>query len=206
MSARDVGSLLALGSIATADGAGNVRSGRGVDIDSHDSIVYSTDRLVATLGISDLIVVDTSDATLVLPKDRAQDVRQVVAALKLIGAPEITQPKVFLRPWGSYTSLLQDEGYHIRLLEIRPGGRQGLQLHEHRSEHWVVVAGTVLVTREAEEIEVGVNESAFIPPGAVHRIENRGAVVAQVLEVGLGESSGEDDIVRFEDGYHRQAE
>ena len=142
----DVGSLLALEAVAEPDAAGNVRSGRGVDIDSTGSIVYSTDRLVATLGVEDLIVVDTSDATLVLHKDRAQDVRQIVEALKLLGAPEVSQPKVSLRPWGSWTSLLKGPGYQIKLLELKPGGRPSLQSHAHRSEHWIVVAGTALVT------------------------------------------------------------
>ena len=202
----DVGSLMALGDIAEPDSAGNVRSGRGVDIDSSRNIVYSTDRLVATLGVNDLIVVDTSDATLVLPKARAQDVRKVVDALKLLGAPEITQPKVSLRPWGSWTSLLKGPGYQIKLLEIKPGGRPSLQRHAHRSEHWIVVAGAAFVARDGEEIEVATNQSAFIPCGAVHRIENRGDVVLQVIEVQLGDYLGEDDIVRLEDDYHREGE
>ncbi len=199
----DVGSLLALGEIAPPDDAGNVREGRGVDIDSRNSIIYSTDRLVATLGVEDLIVVDTSDATLVLPKDRAQDVRQIVDALKLIGAPEIAEPKVSLRPWGSWRSLLKGSGYQIKLLEIKPGGRPSLQRHERRSEHWVVVAGTAIVTRDSDEITVPTNESIFIPLGAVHRIENRGSEFLQVIEVQLGDYLGEDDIIRFEDDYRR---
>jgi mannose-1-phosphate guanylyltransferase/mannose-6-phosphate isomerase len=175
-----------------------------VDIDSRDTIVYSTDRLVATLGVKDLIVVDTTDATLVLPKDRAQDVRQVVDALKAQGAPEITQPKVSLRPWGSWQSLLKGPGYQIKLLEIKPGAKPSLQLHHHRSEHWVVVAGTALVTRNDETIEVRVNESVFIPMGAAHRIENCGREMLQVIEVQVGDYLGEDDIVRIEDDWARE--
>jgi mannose-1-phosphate guanylyltransferase/mannose-6-phosphate isomerase len=200
----DVGSLMALEGVAEPDAAGNVRSGRGVDIDSRGSIVYSTDRLVATLGVEDLIVVDTPDATLVLPKDRAQDVRQVVDALKLAGAPEVTQPKVSLRPWGSWTSLLKGPGYQIKLLEIKAGAKPSLQRHHHRSEHWIVVAGTALVTRDEEQVEVHVNESIFIPMGAVHRIENCGKVPLQVIEVQVGEYLGEDDIVRIEDDWARE--
>jgi mannose-1-phosphate guanylyltransferase/mannose-6-phosphate isomerase len=200
----DVGSLLALEDVAEHDAAGNVRSGRGVDIDSRGSIVYSTDRLVATLGVDDLIVVDTPDATLVLPKDRAQDVRQVVDALKAMGAPEVTQPKVSLRPWGSWTSLLKGPGYQIKLLEIKAGAKPSLQRHHHRSEHWIVVAGTALVTRDEEQVEVHVNESIFIPMGAVHRIENCGKVPLQVIEVQVGEYLGEDDIVRIEDDWARE--
>jgi mannose-1-phosphate guanylyltransferase/mannose-6-phosphate isomerase len=200
----DVGSLLALEHVAEPDEAGNIRTGRGVDIDTRDSIVYSTDRLVATLGVDGLIVVDTSDATLVLPKDRAQDVRRVVDALRAAGAPEVTQPKVSLRPWGSWTSLLKGPGYQIKLLEIKSGAKPSLQRHHHRSEHWIVVAGTAVVQCGDKTTEVPVNQSAFIPMGAVHRIENRGQETLQVIEVQVGEYLGEDDIVRLEDDWDRE--
>jgi mannose-1-phosphate guanylyltransferase/mannose-6-phosphate isomerase len=199
----DVGSLLALQDVATPDEAGMVRSGRGIDIDSSNSIVYSTDRLVATLGVEDLIVVDTADATLVLPKERAQDVRHIVDALKALGAPEVTQPKVSLRPWGSWTSLLKGPNYQIKLLEIKPGAKASLQKHHHRSEHWIVVAGTAMVTRDAQKIEVHLNENVFLPVGCVHRVENCGKVPLQIIEVQVGEYLGEDDIVRLEDDYAR---
>ena len=199
----DVGSLLALEEIAEPDADGNVRSGRGVDIDSTGSIIYSTDRLVATLGVEDLVVVDTSDATLVLPKSRAQDVRQIVDALKLLGAPEVSQPKISLRPWGSWTSLLKGPGYQIKLLELKPGGRPSLQSHAHRSEHWIVVAGSAFVTRDDETLTVPINQSVFIPLGAVHRIENQGSEPLQVIEVQVGDYLGEDDIVRLEDDWAR---
>ena len=199
----DVGSLLALEHVTESDERGNVRSGRGVEIDSHDNIVYSGDRLVATLGVSDLIVVDTTDATLVLPKDRAQDVRQVVDALKALGAPEVTQPKISLRPWGSWTSLLKGPCYQIKLLEIKPGCQPSLQRHARRSEHWVVVDGTAVVTRDADTIHVATNESIFIPLGAVHRIMNPGTQMLKVIEVQVGDYLGEDDIVRLEDDWAR---
>jgi mannose-1-phosphate guanylyltransferase/mannose-6-phosphate isomerase len=202
----DVGSLLALEDVAAADGAGNVRLGRGVDIDSTGSIVVSTDRLVATLGVDNLIVVDTSDATLVLPKDRAQDVRRVVDALKALGAPEVTQPKVSLRPWGSWTCLLKGSGYQIKLLEITPGSKPSLQRHKHRSEHWIVVAGSALVTRDDEKIAVPVNENVFLPVGSAHRVENVGDEVLQIIEVQVGDYLGEDDIIRLEDDWSRDSE
>ncbi len=200
----DVGSLLALEDVAEPDERGNVRVGRGVDIDSSDTIIYSTDRLVATLGLKDLVVVDTADATLVLPKDRAQDVRQVVDALKAVGAEEVVLPKVSLRPWGSWTSLLVGPGFQIKLLEINAGSKPSLQKHHHRSEHWIVVAGTAVVTRDEEVVEVHVNESIYIPVGAVHRIENCGKVPLKVIEVQVGEYLGEDDIVRIEDDWNRE--
>lgn len=199
----DVGSLLALEDVAEPDVNGNVRVGRGVDIDSHDTIVYATDRLVATIGVEDLVVVDTSDATLVLPKSRVQDVRLVVEALKALGAPEVSQPKVSLRPWGSWTSLLHGDSYHIKLIEVKPGSRLSLQKHHHRSEHWIVVTGTANVTRDGEQIEVHSNESIFLPVGCIHRLENCGKVPLEFIEVQVGEYLGEDDIVRLEDDWAR---
>lgn len=202
----DVGSLLALEQIAEPDERGNVRVGRGVDIDSRDSIVYSTDRLVATLGVEDLVVVDTFDATLVLPKERVQDVRSVVEALKALGAPEVVQPKVSLRPWGSWTSLLKSESFQIKMIEVKPGARLSLQKHHHRSEHWIVVSGTALVTIDEETVEVHANEGVFLPVGCVHRLTNCGKVALQVIEVQVGEYLGEDDIVRIEDDWARDHE
>jgi len=199
----DVGSLLALEDIAEPDEAGNIRLGRGVDIDSSGTIVYSTDRLVATLGVEDLIVVDTSDATLVLPKDRAQDVRQVVDALKAQGAPEVSQPKISLRPWGSWMSLLKNPMYQIKFIEVKPGARLSLQKHHHRSEHWIVVSGTAVVTRDEDRVEVHQNEGIFLPVGCIHRLENCGKVPLQLIEVQVGEYLGEDDIVRIEDDWAR---
>ena len=199
----DVGSLLALDGVAAADESGNVRVGRGVDIDSHNTTVYATDRLVATLGLSDTIVVDTPDATLVLPRDRAQDVRQVFDALKALGVDEVVKPKVSLRPWGSWTSLLTGPGFQIKLLEINSGSKPSLQRHHHRSEHWIVVAGTASVTCDDRVVEVHINESIYIPVGAVHRIENCGKVPLKVIEVQVGEYLGEDDIVRIEDDWVR---
>lgn len=204
LSWSDVGSLEALGDVSEPDGSGNVRVGRGVDIDSHNSIIYGVDRLVATLGVEDLMVIDTADATLVARKDRAQDVRFVVDALKAAGAEEVVKPKVSLRPWGSWTSLLSGPGFQIKLLELKPGGRPSLQRHRHRSEHWIVVAGTALVTRDGERIEVHVNESAYIPVGSEHRIENCGKVSLKVIEVQVGEYLGEDDIVRIADDWNRE--
>lgn len=200
----DVGSLLALESIAEADENGTVRVGRGVDVDTHDSVVYTSDRLVATIGLTDMLVVDTSDATLVVPKDRAQDVRQVFDALKASGAAEVTQPRVSLRPWGSWESLLKGPGYQIKLLEIHPGKKPSLQRHHHRSEHWIVIAGSARVTCDEDVAEVHVNQSAFIPVGAVHRIENCGLVPLKVIEVQVGEYLGEDDIIRIEDDWSRE--
>jgi mannose-1-phosphate guanylyltransferase/mannose-6-phosphate isomerase len=200
---NDVGSLLALEGVAEPDAAGNVRCGRGVDIDSRDTIVYSTDRLVATLGVKDLVVVDTADATLVLPKDRAQDVRLVVEALKAMGAPEVTQPRSSLRPWGSWTLLMKADGFQIKSIHVKPGSRLSLQSHERRSEHWIVISGRAVVDRDSEQFELGANESVYLPAGAIHRMENAGHEPLDVVEVATGDYLGEDDIVRYEDDFGR---
>lgn len=201
----DVGSLLSLADVGEADENGNVRVGRGVDIGTQDSIVYTTDRLVATLGVKDVIVVDTTDATLVLDKSRAQDVRHVVEALKAQGAEEIVQPKTSLRPWGAWTSLLSAPSYQIKLIEVKPGSRLSLQKHNHRAEHWVVVSGTAVVTRDGQRVDVHANESIFLPVGCVHRLENGGKVPLKLIEVQVGEYLGEDDIVRLDDDWARNS-
>jgi mannose-1-phosphate guanylyltransferase / mannose-6-phosphate isomerase len=201
---HDVGSFLALESLSETDASGNTRVGRGIDIDTHDSIVYSANRLVATLGLRDAVVVDTADATLVCAKDRCQDVRSVVEALRAIGAEEVVLPKTSLRPWGSWTSLMKGAGFQIKLLEIKPGCKPSLQRHAHRSEHWVVVEGEATVTRDLETLRVPANESVFLPVGCVHRVENHGASLLKIIEVQVGDYLGEDDIVRLEDDWHRE--
>lgn len=200
---NDVGSFRALESLSEPDSSGNIRIGRGVDIDSRGTIVYSADRLVATLGLDDAIVVDTADATLICAKDRCQDVRDVVDALKLQGAEELVLPRTSVRPWGSWTTLLRGPNFQIKLIEVNPGCKLSLQRHHHRSEHWVVISGTALVQAGEESVEVHVNESAYIPIGEVHRLENCGMLPLKVIETQVGEYVGEDDIVRLEDEYHR---
>lgn len=199
----DVGSLLALESVAEPDARGNTLAGNVVDIDSHDSIVYSADRLVATLGLSDVVVVDTADATLVAAKDRAQDVRLVVDALRAMGAREITESRSSLRPWGSWTMLIKSEGFQVKTIDVLPGQRLSLQSHAHRSEHWVVVEGTALVTIDDATFTVSASESRYIPLGAVHRLANMGEGTLRIVEVAVGDYLGEDDIVRYEDDWAR---
>lgn len=199
----DVGSLAALETIATPDERGNVHSGNIVDIDSHDSIVYSADRLVATIGLEGLMVVDTPDATLVAPKERAQDVRLIVDALKASGAREIVENRSSLRPWGKWTMLVKGTGFQVKTIDVQPGQRLSLQSHEHRSEHWVVVEGRGRITRGTEVFDVGPNESAYIPQGFVHRLENPGTGLLRIVEIAVGSYLGEDDIVRYEDDWER---
>jgi len=203
LDARCVGDFRDLSGAYQVDTNGTVRLGRGVDIDTRDSIVVGGDRLVATLGLSDTIVVDSPDATLVCAADRAPDVPLLVARLAAMGAPEVVEPRTSLRPWGSWTSLFRGPSHQVKILEIAPGGRPSLQKHAHRSEHWIVASGTAFVTCDESMFEVGVNKSAYIPLGAVHRIENRGREMLRVIEVQVGEYLGEDDIVRLEDDWAR---
>lgn len=199
----DVGSLLSLGELAPADEDGNVSVGNVTHVDTHDSITYSAGRLVATLGVSDLVVVDTADATLVAHKDRVQDMRLVVDALKAQGAEEVVSHRTAPRPWGSWTSLLRGEGFQIKSIEVNPGARLSLQSHAKRSEHWVVVEGTALVEIDGETHELDANRSIYVPVGSRHRLGNSGSDPLRVIEVAVGSYLGEDDIVRYEDDWGR---
>lgn len=200
----DVGSLIALGDFMEKDERGNAVCGNVIDVESKNSIIYGEERLVATLGVEDLIVIDTHDATLVCPKDRAQDVRKIVEVLKERQAEEYLVHRTMYRPWGCYTLLERGPGFKIKVIEVKPGERLSLQMHHHRSEHWVVIAGTATVTRGDEVFNVHVNESTYIPPSTMHRLENPGMIPLKIIEVQNGEYLEEDDIMRTEDDYARQ--
>jgi len=199
----DVGSWTALDDVSDKDASGNVITGNVIDIGSRDSIIYAEKRLVATIGLKDAVVVDTPDATLVCSKDKAQDVKKVVDELKKRKAEEHLIHRTVHRPWGSYTILEEGERYKIKRLEIKPGAKLSHQLHYHRSEHWVVVAGTARVTNGENEYDVHPNESTYIPMSTKHRLENRGKIPLQIIEVQNGEYLAEDDIVRLDDEYKR---
>jgi mannose-1-phosphate guanylyltransferase / mannose-6-phosphate isomerase len=199
----DVGSWGSLDEVASKDRAGNVFTGRVVDIDSSRSIVYADRRVVATIGLEDMVVVDTPDATLVCPKSRAQDVKKVVEILKQQKAPEHLEHLTVQRPWGSYTILEEGLGFKVKRVTVHPGGRLSLQLHHQRSEHWVVIAGTARVTRNEEMFDLQVGMSTAIPAETKHRLENPGTQTLHLIEVQNGPYLGEDDIVRFKDDYGR---
>ncbi len=199
----DVGSWGSLDEVAKKDKAGNVVGGRVIDLDSQRSIVYGDRRVVATIGLQDMVVVDTPDATLVCPKSRAQDVKKVVEILKQQGAPEHLEHLTVQRPWGSYTVLEEGPGYKVKRVTVNPAGRLSLQLHHKRSEHWVVIAGTARVTRGEEVFELRIGQSMAIPVETKHRLENPGQEPLHIIEVQNGPYLGEDDIVRFKDDYGR---
>ncbi|MBI3754675.1 MAG: mannose-1-phosphate guanylyltransferase/mannose-6-phosphate isomerase [Deltaproteobacteria bacterium] len=199
----DVGSWAALDQVISCDVNGNIIKGNAIDIGSKDSIVFGSERLVATIGLKDMVVVDTADATLVCPKEKAQDVKKIVDELKKHGREEHLIHRTVERPWGSYTVLEAGERYKIKRLFIKPGARLSLQRHRHRSEHWVVVSGTARVTKGAEIYNVLPNESTYISISTKHRLENPGKVPLQIIEVQNGEYLGEDDIERIDDDYKR---
>ncbi|HEX5646647.1 MAG TPA: cupin domain-containing protein, partial [Nitrospira sp.] len=199
----DVGSWGSLDEVAAKNKAGNVVTGRVIDVDSTDSIVYADRRVVATIGLNEMVVVDTPDATLVCPKSRAQDVKKVVEILKQQQAPEHLEHLTVQRPWGSYTVLEEGPGFKVKRVTVSPGGRLSLQLHHKRSEHWVVIAGTARVTRGEEVFDLRVGQSTAIPIETQHRLENPGTETLHIIEVQNGHYLGEDDIVRFKDDYGR---
>ena len=199
----DVGNWSSIEEVAPRDKSGNVINGKVVDLDSRDSIIYADRRLVATIGLSDMVVVDTPDATLVCPKERSQDVKKVVEILRKQKAPEQLEHLTVYRPWGSYTILEEGPGYKVKRVTVNPGGRLSLQMHHQRSEHWVVIAGTARVTRGEEIFDLVVGQSTAIPVETRHRLENPGREVLHIIEVQNGPYLGEDDIVRFQDDYGR---
>jgi len=199
----DLGSWTALDEVIEKDSAGNIRRGNSIDIGSQNSIVFAGERLVATIGLKDMVMVDTPDATLVMPKERVQEVRKIVETLRQNGREEHLLHKTVERPWGNYTVLEKGNGYKIKRVVLKPGAKLSLQLHRRRSEHWVVVSGVAKVTRESETYLVQNNESTYIPINTKHRLENPGEELLQIIEVQNGDYVEEDDIERFSDDYGR---
>lgn len=199
----DVGSWGSLDEVAEKDKADNVVTGRVIDLESKHSIIYADRRVVATIGLQNMVVVDTPDATLVCPKSRAQDVKKVVDILKQQQAPEHLEHLTVQRPWGSYTVLEEGPGFKVKRVTVNPGGRLSLQMHHQRSEHWVVIRGTARVTRDQDVFDLQVGESTAIPVKTTHRLENPGQETVHIIEVQNGPYLGEDDIVRFKDDYGR---
>lgn len=199
----DVGTWDALWKVLPKDEAGNVARGDVLLEDCRNTLALSTGRLVACIGVNDLVVVETPDAILISHKDKAQEVKQIVDRLKREGRNEgLLHRKVF-RPWGSYDGVDCGERFLVKRIIVKPGACLSLQMHYHRAEHWIVVRGTAKVTREDTCYLVSENESTFIPLGQKHRLENPGRVPLEMIEVQSGAYLGEDDIVRFEDIYGR---
>jgi mannose-1-phosphate guanylyltransferase/mannose-6-phosphate isomerase len=200
----DVGSWSALQDALPRDGEGNVTAGDVLVEGSSGCYLHSTSRLIGAVGLKDHIVVETKDAVLVAPRDKVQDVKQLVAQLKAQGRYETSLHREVFRPWGSYDSIDNGERFQVKRLVVKPGATMSLQLHHHRAEHWIVVSGTARITRGEDTFLLGENESTYIPMGTKHRIANPGKVELHIIEVQSGSYLGEDDIVRFEDIYGRE--
>ena len=199
----DVGSWDAVYDISNKDHNHNATLGNTITINSKNTLVHGGKRLIATVGVEDLNIIDTPDALLITKRGQSQQVREIVDALKARGGNEHIEHLTVQRPWGSYTVLEDAPGFKIKRIEVKPGGRLSLQSHVHRSEHWVVVSGTATVTCGETISSLKANQSAYIPAGEKHRLENLGSEPVAIIEVQVGGYLGEDDIKRYEDVYGR---
>ena len=200
---NDVGSWSALWEVAQQDGDGNAHHGDVIALDCRDTLAWGDHRLVAMIGLRDIVVVDSDDALLVAHKDHVQEVKEVVARLKAEGRSESNLHRKVYRPWGAYDSIDMGERFQVKRITVNPGAALSLQMHHHRAEHWIVVSGTAEVTRGEETLLLSENQSTYIPLGVTHRLRNPGKVPLELIEVQSGSYLGEDDIVRFEDVYGR---
>ena len=198
----DLGSWSALWDVAIRDADGNAAFGDVIAVDSRNSYVHAR-RLVALVGVDDLVVVETDDAVLVARKDRVQQVKDVVTQLKDGGRSQVALHREVHRPWGSYDSVDVGDRFQVKRIKVKPGARLSLQSHTRRAEHWIVVSGTARVTRDDEVFDLQADQSTYIPLGARHRLENPGAQMLELIEVQSGDYLGEDDIVRYDDVYGR---
>lgn len=202
----DIGSWENVYEFLEKDSHQNVTKGDVLAFETTDSLIFAENRLVSTIGLDHILVIETDDVVLVAKKEESQKVKAVVSQLKNLGKKEIHEHLTVDRPWGSYSVLKEEERYKIKRIFVRPKQTLSLQMHYHRSEHWVVVSGTAKVTIGSEESIVHEGESIFVPKSSVHRVENPGKVPLEIIEVQVGEYLGEDDIVRLEDVYGRLKE
>lgn len=199
----DLGSWESLWETAEKDASGNVSTGDVLLSSCENSLFYSETRLVAAVGVRDLVVVDTDDALLVVDKGKTQDVKLIVDQLKSLNRSEASLHRKVHRPWGNYDSIDSGGRYQVKCIEVKPGASLSLQMHHHRAEHWIVVSGTALVQKGEKEILLSENQSIYIPLGETHRLTNPGKLMLQLIEVQSGSYLGEDDIVRFDDKFGR---
>ncbi|MDT8903874.1 mannose-1-phosphate guanylyltransferase/mannose-6-phosphate isomerase [Anaeroselena agilis] len=199
----DIGSWDAIYDVLPKDAAGNAIHGDCLPVSCRDSLILGHSRLIAGIGLEDILVVETDDVILVAKKGESQKVKEIVAELKARGRREAAEHTTVYRPWGRYSVLGEGPGYKLKKIVVNPGQRLSLQLHHHRSEHWIVIGGTAKVTIGAQEQMVHENESAFVPVSTKHRLENPGKIPLEMIEVQNGKYLEEDDIVRFDDIYGR---
>ncbi|WP_125076467.1 mannose-1-phosphate guanylyltransferase/mannose-6-phosphate isomerase [Pseudoxanthomonas sp. SGT-18] len=201
---NDVGSWAALWSVAEQDGDGNAHHGDVIALDCRNTLAWGDGRLVAMLGLEDIVVVDTDDTVLVAHRDRVQEVKEIVARLKNQGRTEACLHRKVYRPWGAYDSIDMGDRHQVKRITVKPGAALSLQMHHHRAEHWIVVSGTAEVTCGEKVLLLTENQSTYIPLGVTHRLRNPGKLPLELIEVQSGSYLGEDDIVRFEDVYGRR--
>lgn len=199
----DVGSWSALADVEQSDGQGNTFKGDVLHHNTSNTYVFAENALVSTVGVKDMIVVQTKDAVLVVHKDHVQDVKALVTELKASGRGEHRLHREVYRPWGKYDSIDQGDRYQVKRITVKPGEKLSVQMHHHRAEHWIVVSGTANVTIDETTRLVSENQSVYIPVGSVHALENPGKIPLELIEVQSGPYLGEDDIVRFDDRYGR---
>ena len=199
----DIGSWSALWDVSEKDANGNSFMGDVIAHDTTSTLARSENRLIATVGVSDLVIIETKDALLVAHKDKVQDVKKIVEQLKSDGRNEHINHREVYRPWGVYDSIDSGERYQVKRITVKPGAKLSVQMHHHRAEHWIVVSGTAKVTNGEKTYLVTENQSTFIPVGQVHSLENPGVIDLELIEVQSGSYLGEDDIVRYEDRYGR---
>jgi len=199
----DVGSWDSVFEILPKDASGNAFAGKVVAAGTKDSLILGDKRIVAAIGLEEMLIVETPDVVLVAKRKESQKVKEIVAQLKKMGRKEVREHLTTNRPWGHFTVLDAGERYKIKKILVHPGETLSLQMHFHRSEHWVVVRGTAQVTVGGKETLVHENESIYVPKGATHRVSNPGKVALEIIETQVGEYLGEDDIIRFNDVYGR---
>jgi len=199
----DIGSWSALWEVSEKDANGNCFSGDVIAHNTESTLVRADNRLVATVGVKDLVIIETKDALLVAHKDQVQDVKKIVEAIKNDGRHEHMNHREVYRPWGVYDSIDNGNRYQVKRITVKPGAKLSVQMHHHRAEHWIVVSGTARVTNGEKTYLVTENQSTYIPVGQVHSLENPGVIDLELIEVQSGSYLGEDDIVRYEDVYGR---
>lgn len=199
----DIGAWDSVWNASAKDINGNVCKGDVIVRDSKNNLLYSQSKLVAVLGVEDVVVIETQDAILVADKNKVQDVKKIVDTLKSAGRSEAMHHRTVYRPWGHYDSICMGERFQVKRITVKPGAKLSLQKHHHRSEHWVVVKGTANVTKGDEILTITENESVYLPLGIVHALENPGKIDLEIIEVQTGSYLGEDDIIRLEDQYGR---
>ena len=200
---NDIGAWSALWEVNEKDEDGNTAFGDTILHDTSNSLIHGGERLIATVGLDNVVIVDTKDALLVACKDKVQDVKKIVEKLKAEKRSEFKLHREVYRPWGKYDSIDNGERYQVKRITVNPGEKLSIQMHHHRAEHWIVVSGTASVTNGEKTFLVTENESTYIPIGIIHALENPGKVPLEMIEVQSGSYLGEDDIVRFEDRYGR---